>query len=145
MLEAKIFYMLEVLKSKCLGWYETCSIPCIYVKNLKSLAFLFLFLFVFELLGIFMVMIKIIKMELINATENCLINIFSARNYFFLPTELILTYPILIWSRSISLYLILSNKLHKILSKEWELKDGCWQNFLVGKELEILLLTNAFP
>ena len=57
----------------------------------------FLFHFIFELLGIFMVMINIVKIELINATENCLLNIFSFGN--FLPTELFLICPILTWSR----------------------------------------------
>ena len=43
----------------------------------------FLFHLIFELLGIFMVMINIIKIELINNTENCWLNIFSIRDVFY--------------------------------------------------------------
>ena len=46
-----------------------------------------------------MVMIDFVKIELINATENVLLNIFSVK-MFFLPTELFLTQPIPIWSGS---------------------------------------------
>ena len=44
--------------------------------------FFLLFHFIFELHSISMVMINIVKNELINATENCLLNIFSARHFF---------------------------------------------------------------
>ena len=45
-----------------------------------------------------MVMINIRKTELINATENCVANIFSVEN-FCLPNELLLIYLIFIWLR----------------------------------------------
>ena len=45
----------------------------------KIVPFLFLVRFIFELLSIFMVMINIVKIKWINASENCLLNIFSVR------------------------------------------------------------------
>ena len=42
-----------------------------------------LFHLIFELLGIFMVMINIIKIELINTAENCWLSIFSVRIVFY--------------------------------------------------------------
>ena len=42
----------------------------------------FLFHLIFEFLSFFMVMRNIVKIELINATENCLVNILSVRNFF---------------------------------------------------------------
>ena len=48
------------------------------MTDMRSLH-LFLVHFVFELLGIFMVVINIAEIELINATENFLLNNFSIR------------------------------------------------------------------
>ena len=53
----------------------------LYDRYYKSY-FFFLFNLIFELLGILMVIINI-KMELINATENCLLNVFSVRNFYY--------------------------------------------------------------
>ena len=50
--------------------------------GMTSLTSFFLFHFIFELLGIFMVMINIAKIELIIATENYLLNIFSVITFF---------------------------------------------------------------
>ena len=44
--------------------------------------FFFLFHFIFELLSISMVTINIVKIELINAAENLLLNIISASSFF---------------------------------------------------------------
>ena len=41
---------------------------------------------------------------------------------FFLPTELLLIYPIVIWSRSMGLDIIWKNILYNISSNERELK-----------------------
>ena len=56
------------------------------------MSFVCLFHLIYELFGIFMVMINIVKIELINATENRLLNIsqlefsFPQMNYsFFIP------------------------------------------------------------
>ena len=43
----------------------------------------FLFHFIFEFLSLFMVMRNFVKIKLINATENCLVNIFSVRKFFY--------------------------------------------------------------
>ena len=51
-----------------------------------SLISIVLFHFIFDLFSIFMVMINIKKIELINPTESCLSNIFSAES-FSLPNE----------------------------------------------------------
>ena len=48
----------------------------IYMINMTSLSYFFLFHFILELLRIFMVMINIVIIELIIATENYLLNIF---------------------------------------------------------------------
>ena len=58
--------------------------------GMTSLTSFFLFHFIFELLGIFMVMINIAKIELIIATENYLLNIFSIKTFF---TNWIIFYP----------------------------------------------------
>ena len=55
-----------------------------------------LFHFIFDLLTIFIVMTN--RIELINATEGCLLNIFSVKN-ICLPTKLSLIHYIFIWSR----------------------------------------------
>ena len=77
-------------------------------------------------------MINIVKIESINATENCQLNIFSVR-IIFLQTELFLIYPILIWSRSRGLDIIWTNIVNNILSIEWKLKIAYQQNFAAGK------------
>ena len=61
-----------------------------------------------------MAVINIVKIELINSTENWLLNIFSAR--IFLAIELFFIYAILIWSRSRGLDVIWTNMLYIILS-----------------------------
>ena len=83
MLEAKILYMVENLKINCWVWYETCYIPCISMVNMASLTSFPLFHVIFELLGHFMVIISIVQIKLISATESCLLSIFSIRNYFY--------------------------------------------------------------
>ena len=99
----------------------------------------FLLHFIFELLSIFMVMMNIVNIELINATEKCQLNIFSVRNSF-LPTELFLTYPIFMWSRSRGIDIIWIKILHNILSNEWESKVVYQKNFPVRKKLPILFI-----
>ena len=61
-----------------------------------------------------MAVINIAKIELINSTENWLLNIFSAR--IFLAIELFFIYAILIWSRSRGLDVIWTNMLYIIRS-----------------------------
>ena len=65
-----------------------------YVTSVTSFV---LFHFILELLGIFMVMINIVKIEQINATKNYPPNM-SVKNVC-LPRNLCFTRPILIWSR----------------------------------------------
>ena len=57
----------------------------LFVTDMTGLTFFLLLHFIFELLGIFMVITNIVKIELINATENCPLNIFSVR--IFLPAR----------------------------------------------------------
>ena len=66
----------------------------LYDRYDKSYIFFFCFISFLGLLGIFMAMINIVRIELIGATEYCLLNSVSAR--LFLPTELFLIHPILI-------------------------------------------------
>ena len=76
----------------------------IYKPYIQASLLLFLFHFIFESLGIFMVMISIVKIELINATENYLLKyFFSLKNRFFEPIELFLIHSILLLSGSSSL------------------------------------------
>ena len=76
-----------------------------------------------------MVMINIVKIESNNVTENCLLNNFSVRIFFY---QLKLIYLILIWSRSRNyLYKIWTNILYNMLSIKWELKMPYQQNFPV--------------
>ena len=82
--------------------------------GMTSLTSFYLFHFIFELLCILMVMINIAKNKLIHATEYWLLNSFSVR--LFLPTELVLTNHILIWSRSRGLDIIWKNIFHKHIS-----------------------------
>ena len=70
----------------------------IYITNMTSLTSLILFHVIIELPRIFMAMINMFKIKLINATDNCLPNIFSVKNFVYQPNYLF-TYPILIWSR----------------------------------------------
>ena len=118
---------------------EICCISCIYMKNLTLL---YLFHFIFELLIIFMVKMNIIKIELVNDTENDLLHIFSVT--IFLQTELSLSIQFF-WSRSKGADIIRANILCKILSNRWELKVVYQQNFLVGNKLATLFLTKVFP
>ena len=106
---------------------------------MRDVTYCFLLHFIFELLSIFMVMMNIVNIELINATENCQLNIFSVRNSF-LPTELFLTYPIFMWSRSRGIDIIWIKILHNILSNEWESKVVHQKNFPVRKKLPILFI-----
>ena len=139
MLEDKILYMFETFTKKCQVWYEICCIP--FIWHIWKLILPFFCFISFLLLGVFMILINMTKIESINATENCLL-IYSVRN-FFISIHLFLIHPILIWSRSRGLDLIWL--LHNILSNEWELKVVYQQNFLVGKMLVILFLAKAFP
>ena len=50
-----------------------------------SLTSFLLFHFNFELLGFFIVMINVMKIELNSATEYYLLNIFFVRNFFYQP------------------------------------------------------------
>ena len=107
--------------------------------------FSFLFHFILELLSISMVMINIVKFELINTSENRLLNIFSVR-IFFLPTKLFLIYPSLLWPRSRGTDIIWTNILYNILGNEWEPKFVYHQNFPLGKKLAVLFfLAKVFP
>ena len=63
----------------------------VYMAELTSFALLH---FIFELLSIFIIMTKIVKIEAIIASEICLLNIFSVRKSFS-PTELFLSIPFL--------------------------------------------------
>ena len=96
----------------------------------------FLFDFIIELINIFMVMISISKIELINATENYLLISFLLES--FLSTELVLVYPILIWSISRVIDIVWTNMLYNILSSECELKIVYQQSFPVDRKLPIL-------
>ena len=58
------------------------AVFCAVIWRTLHLFFL-LFHFIFELHSISMVMINNVKNELINATENCLLNNFSARHFFY--------------------------------------------------------------
>ena len=51
--------------------------------SVTSLTSFFLFHFIFAMLSIFMIIINIPNIELINATENSLLNISSVRTFFF--------------------------------------------------------------
>ena len=77
------------------------------------LHFFFLFYFTFELFNILKVMIIIGKIELINPPKCFLSNITLD---FFLPTKLILIYPIFILSRSKGVDMIWTNILRNMLS-----------------------------
>ena len=79
--------------------------------------FFCLFHFIFELLSIFMGMITISKIELINATETCILNMFSIYN-FLLPTELFLIQSIPIWSVSKGLDTKCTKALYSILTSK---------------------------
>ena len=57
-------------------------IPCIYMTDMTSLTFFSSLPFIFELLGFFMVMVGIAKIKVIDATESCLLSIFSVGNFF---------------------------------------------------------------
>ena len=93
--------------------------------------------------SIFMVMINIVKIELIDAMENWLLNILSV--WIFLPTGLFLIYLIIMWWRSRGLNIIWTDILYNILSNEWEMKIVYQQNFLVGKKISNLFLAKVFP
>ena len=49
---------------------------------MTSLTFFSSLPFIFELLGFFMVMVGIAKIKVIDATESCLLSIFSVGNFF---------------------------------------------------------------
>ena len=102
----------------------------LFVTDMTGLTFFLLLHFTFELLGIFMVITNIVKIELINATENCLLNIFSVK--IFLPAQWFLINPILIWSRSRDLDVIWTNILYNILCDKYE--------FLIVKRFPNLII-----
>ena len=82
---------------------------------MTSLTYLFQFYFILELLSIFMVMINLYhgKFIMVMVHGKCLLNVSSVR--FFLPRELFLIYPILIWSRSKGLNIIWTIVLAKAI------------------------------
>ena len=99
MLKTKLLYMLERLK-KIARYNMRYAIFHPFIRQIWQVLHLFFcFISFLGLLGIFMAMINIVRIELIGATEYCLLNSVSAR--FFLPTGLFLIHPILIWSRLI--------------------------------------------
>ena len=73
-------YMLETLIVKCSLWYETYYIS--WINIIDPTSFLLLH-FIFELFSIFMVMTNIFKLEFINATEYCQLNVFPVRKLFY--------------------------------------------------------------
>ena len=82
MLEPKFCTYLR--RSKQNAWNDTTyAVFCafIYMPDITSLSSFLLFHFIFELLGIIMLIMNIIKTELINATESFWLNIFSVRNF----------------------------------------------------------------
>lgn len=52
------------------------------MTDMTSLTFFSSLPFIFELLGFFMVMVGIAKIKVIDATESCLLSIFSVGNFF---------------------------------------------------------------
>ena len=80
-----------------------------------------------------MVMLNIAKITLIKATEYCLLKRFSFR--VFLPAELFIIYPILIWSRLRSLVITWTKIFSKILNNECELKVPYQENSLAEKKV----------
>ena len=64
---------------------------------------------------------------------------------FFLPTELLLIHPILIWPRPKCLDIIWKNILNNILSNDYKMQVVYHKNFLVGKKFTILFLVKIFP
>ena len=70
---------LEIKKKKKERYGASCS----FIQHKAYLTSFFLFHLIFELLGIFMVMINIIKIELINTAENCWLSILSVRIVFY--------------------------------------------------------------
>ena len=109
------------------------------MTDITSLTSFLLFSLILELLSIFMVMINTSKIELINATENCLLNFSSVRNSF-LPIELFLILPILVRRRSRGLDRIRTNILCNILCNEF-----LSTKLSSRKKLAILLLDKAIP
>ena len=105
----------------------------------------FLFHFIFELHNILMVMINVVKIESVNATENCLVNIFSVRTFFYQSNYSLSISVSRSRSRSRGLDIIWTNIFNNILNNEWELKVAYQQNFPVGKKLTILYLAKEFP
>lgn len=124
-------------------WYIPYCIPCIFMTDMTSRTSFFLFHLVFELLDIFRVMVDIVKIQLVSANENCMLNIFFSIR-FFLSTELFVIYPILIWSRSRCSDIVWTNVFYDILSNEWELKvfiniffwRKCFHRVLLLEELK---------
>ena len=125
-LQAKILYMLQKLKTKFEVWYGIC---CFHAFIWQT-SFL-VFHFIFELLSIFMVMRNIVKIEWIITTENCLANIFSVGNIF---TNWIIQYLSQSYvAKSRGMYTKWTNILCNILSNEWKLKFVYQQNFPLRK------------
>ena len=109
-----------------------------------------LFHFILHLLIIFMVLINIFKIELINASGNYLLNLFSIKNFFYqLNCSLFITFSFvpdqglhIKWTKI--LYRTLGKK--KIHFLEWLELDSCFfmLNVVFGKKLAIPFLVKAF-
>ena len=79
----------------------------------------------------------------LNATEYCVLNISSFK--VFLPAELFIIYPILIWSKLRSLVKIWTKTFYNILNNERELKIAYQENFLTEKKSQLFFCFLFFP
>ena len=122
-------------------------ISCIYMTDLSSL---FLFHFIFELLRIFAVMINTVKLELINAAENCSLKSFLVRTFFNNIQKLPKFFLIILYLFYSHLVKIkwfkynLNKMLYNVLSNDWELKIVNQQNCPVGKKIGTSFSANVF-
>ena len=74
--------------------------PSVYLNDRYDKSYIFILLyFIFELFVIFMVMVNMVKVELVDATENCLLHISFYKLNF------------LMWSRSKGLGKVWTNRL----------------------------------
>ena len=93
----------------------------LYFLHLYYISYIFfLFHFIFELLSIFMLMINIVKIELINPTENCLLSIFTVRKFFY-QLNYSLRIP-LMWSKLRSIDIICRSSHPEVLLGKGVLK-----------------------
>ena len=82
----------------------------------------------------------IIKIELVNATGNCLLNIFSVRNFFYKLDHSHLSHSNLVKIKGFKYNI---DKHFVILNNKWELKVDYQQNFPVGKKLGIIFFDQS--